>query len=199
MSHLISVIVPIYNVENYLRKCIESILNQTYKSLQIILVDDGSSDQSGSICDEYALKDDRIEVIHKKNGGLVSARKAGLARAKGAYIGFVDGDDYLEPFFYQVLLEDIIKYDVDFVHSGYIREDNVSQTVLNKYENGVCQLEGTQAEFIQSYIFRTDSNVHMNHSIFSKLFKADLIKPCYVDVPDFQSRGEDLIGVCNCI
>ena len=81
----ISIIVPIYNVEKYVRQCIESIINQTYKNLQIILVDDGSTDTSGLICDEYASIDDRIEVIHKKNGGLVTARKIGLQKAKGVY------------------------------------------------------------------------------------------------------------------
>ena len=97
----ISIIVPIYNVEKYVRQCIESIINQTYKNIQIILVDDGSTDTSGLICDEYASIDDRIEVIHKKNGGLDSARKAGIAIASGKYVGYVDGDDWIEPFMYE--------------------------------------------------------------------------------------------------
>ena len=92
----ISVIVPVYNVEKYLRKCIESILNQTFREFELILVDDGSTDSSGKICDEYALKDSRIKVIHKENGGASSARNAGLDVAKGEYIGFVDSDDWIE-------------------------------------------------------------------------------------------------------
>ena len=93
---LISVIVPVYNVSVYLRKCIESIRNSTYINLEIILVDDGSTDDSGNICDHYEKIDDRITVIHKKNGGLSSARNAGLDIATGLYISFIDSDDYIE-------------------------------------------------------------------------------------------------------
>lgn len=95
MDELISVIVPIYRVEKYLHRCINSIINQTYKNLEIILVDDGSPDNSGSICDEYAKRDKRIKVIHKKNDGLGSARNSGLDCASGIYVTFVDGDDYI--------------------------------------------------------------------------------------------------------
>lgn len=95
---LISVIVPIYKVEKYLQKCVQSIINQTYKNLEIILVDDGSPDNCGIICDKLAERDDRIRVIHKKNGGLSSARNAGIEIANGEYIGFVDSDDYIEEF-----------------------------------------------------------------------------------------------------
>ena len=95
MNSLITIIVPVYNVEKYLRKCIDSILCQTYENLQIIFVDDGSTDGSATICDDYAAKDNRIEVIHKANGGLSSARNAGLDIARGDYISFVDSDDYV--------------------------------------------------------------------------------------------------------
>lgn len=93
---LISVIVPVYNVKNYLCKCVDSIINQTYNNLEIILVDDGSTDGSGAICDEYVLKDSRVKVIHKENGGVSSARNLGIAQAGGEYICFVDSDDWLE-------------------------------------------------------------------------------------------------------
>ena len=89
----ISIIVPIYNIKAYFPQCIESLLYQTFSDMEILLVDDGSTDGSGKICDEYAQKDSRIRVLHKKNGGLVSARKAGLSMAKGEYIAYVDGDD----------------------------------------------------------------------------------------------------------
>lgn len=108
---LISVVVPIYKVEQYLEKCILSILNQTYRNLEIILVDDGSPDSCGYICDNFALKDSRIKVIHKHNGGLSSARNAGLAIATGSYIGFVDSDDYIHPKMYQSLIEGFDKCD----------------------------------------------------------------------------------------
>ena len=92
----ISVIIAVYNVEDYIKRCLESIVNQTYNNMQIIIVDDGSTDKSSEICDEYALIDQRIEVIHKENGGLSSARNAGIERAKGDYLIFVDSDDYVD-------------------------------------------------------------------------------------------------------
>ena len=116
---LISIIVPVYNVEQYLAQCIESILKQTYKYLQIILVDDGSTDGSGSICDKYKEIDERIIVIHQQNKGLVGARKAGLYMATGQYIGFVDGDDYINKEMYQSLLDYAITETADVVHSAY--------------------------------------------------------------------------------
>ena len=91
----ISVIVPVYNVENYISECIESISHQSYKEIEIILVDDGATDKSGSICDKYALIDSRIKVIHKENGGLSDARNAGISIATGDYSFYVDGDDFL--------------------------------------------------------------------------------------------------------
>lgn len=96
MEDLITIIVPVYNVEKYLDKCVETITKQTYKKLEIILVDDGSTDSSGKKCDEWKNIDDRIIVIHKKNGGLSSARNAGIDIAKGKYISFVDSDDYID-------------------------------------------------------------------------------------------------------
>lgn len=92
---LISIVIPVYKVELYLEKCIESIINQTYKNLEIIIVDDGSPDNCPKICDEYAQKDNRIKVIHKENGGLSDARNAGIDVAAGKYIAFVDSDDYV--------------------------------------------------------------------------------------------------------
>lgn len=95
-SYLVSIIVPIYNVEKYLDRCIQSILNQSYENLEIILVDDGSPDRSSEICDEYRKSDQRIIVVHKENGGLSDARNAGLILAKAKYIIFLDSDDYIE-------------------------------------------------------------------------------------------------------
>ena len=95
MNIKISILVPIYNVEQYLSRCIDSVLSQEFTEYELILVDDGSPDSCPQICDEYASIDDRIEFVHKKNGGLVTARKIGLQKAKGEYIGFVDGDDYI--------------------------------------------------------------------------------------------------------
>lgn len=120
---LISVIVPVYNVESYIHRCVNSICNQTYTNLEIILVDDGSPDNCGQICDEYAQKDKRIIVVHQENGGLSVARNSGLDRCTGEYIGFVDSDDYIHPEMYERLYQDICKYHVKlaFCHPNMCR------------------------------------------------------------------------------
>lgn len=118
MNELISIIVPIYNVEPYLKKCVDSILNQTYYNLEIILVDDGSPDHCGAICDKYATADDRIRVIHKKNGGLSDARNAGLDIMTGKYVAFVDADDWIEPNMYEKLMENMKYFDADMSFGG---------------------------------------------------------------------------------
>ncbi|MEI7668283.1 MAG: glycosyltransferase family A protein, partial [Erysipelotrichaceae bacterium] len=110
---LISVIVPVYNVEKYIDRCVSSILNQTYKNLDIILVDDGSQDKSGQICDEYALKDNRIKVLHKSNGGLSDARNKGIELSKGEYISFVDSDDTISNNFIDKLYNLCVNYSSD--------------------------------------------------------------------------------------
>ena len=111
LNPLISVIIPVYNVEEYVESCIISVINQQYNNLEIILVDDGSTDKSGEICDQFALQDARIKVFHKKNGGLSDARNYGLANSSGDYIGFVDSDDYISTELYSTLLELCLKYD----------------------------------------------------------------------------------------
>ena len=124
MSELISIIVPVYKVEPYLRKCVESILNQTYRNLEIILVDDGSPDNCGAICDAWEEKDGRIKVIHKKNGGLSDARNAGLAIATGEYISFIDSDDYIAPAFVAELYKAILETGADIAEcaTAYVDE-----------------------------------------------------------------------------
>lgn len=115
---LLSVIVPVYNVERYLPRCVDSILAQTYQNLEILLVDDGGADASGKICDDYAAKDPRVQVIHKTNGGLSSARNAGLDAARGEYLAFVDSDDWIEPDAYAYMLTLARKYGVKLVCAG---------------------------------------------------------------------------------
>ena len=116
---LISVVVPIYNVEQYLERCIDSILHQTYEHLEIILVDDGSPDNSGAICDSYLSLDQRIKVIHKRNGGLSDARNAGLEMASGEFIAFIDSDDTIMPEMIEKLYERIDTDRSDMAFCGY--------------------------------------------------------------------------------
>ena len=114
-NSLVSIIIPIYNVEQYLDRCIKSVINQTYKNIEIILVDDGSTDKCPEICDQYAQKDNRIVVIHKENGGLSSARNAGMKVLKGEYMLFADSDDWIKENTVEELLQIAIEHDVDFV------------------------------------------------------------------------------------
>ena len=118
---MISIIVPIYNVENYLKQCINSILEQTYSDFEIILVDDGSTDKSGLLCDEFSIKDDRIRVIHKTNGGLSDARNVGTEAAKGSYITYIDSDDYVSLDYLESLIKPIQKYGVSISVTGIER------------------------------------------------------------------------------
>ena len=122
MTEKISIIVPVYKVEKYLDKCVRSIVEQTYKNLEIILVDDGSPDNCPAMCDEWARKDSRIAVIHKENGGVSSARNAGLAACTGDYVGFVDYDDWIEPDMYEYLLDISMKSNADVSRCAFVIE-----------------------------------------------------------------------------
>lgn len=135
---LISLIVPVYNVEKYLCECIDSILSQTYKNFELILVDDGSPDNSGKICDEYAEKDSRIKVIHKENGGVSSARNVGLDNANGEYITFVDSDDTVDKQYLELMYDKITEdnYDICISNSKYLLEGLSLKNILVKFLSG---------------------------------------------------------------
>ena len=117
---LISVVVPIYKVEEYLQRCVDSIINQTYKNLEIILVDDGSPDSCPKMCDNFAKQDKRIKVIHKINAGVSEARNTGLEYATGDYVGFIDSDDYIHPTMYEKLLNGIKKENSDICMCRFV-------------------------------------------------------------------------------
>ena len=168
-EEIISVIVPVYNVEAYLARCVDSILEQTYPHLDVILVDDGSKDASGAICDSYAAGDPRIRVIHKENGGLSSARNAGLDVAAGAYIAFVDSDDWLEPDAYEYMLEKMWQYGVKLVCAGrFDVEEHSGEKTL-----GLCpeKEESVTGEDLAGRIFTWD---HCDSSVCDKLFHRSL-------------------------
>jgi glycosyltransferase involved in cell wall biosynthesis len=129
----ISVIIPVYNVEPYIRKCLDSVVNQTYKNLEIICIDDGSTDCSGKICDEYATKDSRVKVFHKKNGGLSSALNVGLENFTGDYLGVVDSDDWTEPDMFEVLHESLKNSGAHISVASYFKDtDSESIHIANK-------------------------------------------------------------------
>lgn len=166
----ISIIIPVYKVEKYLRKCINSVLSQDYKNIEIILVDDGSPDNCGNICDEYAQTDSRIIVIHKENGGLSSARNAGLDIASGDYVGFVDSDDYIEPSMYRGMIETAIQYSTPLVVCGvtYVYEDGT--TAVRSQNSGIVELNFKDA-IIEMNTYRL-----FDMAAWSKLYRADLFK-----------------------
>ena len=164
---LISLIIPVYKVEKYLEKCIQSVINQTYENLQIILVDDGSPDNCGKICDEYAKKDHRIEVIHKSNGGLSDARNKWLEIAKGEYIGFVDSDDYIEADMYEVLYNLLKQYNADVSICNFYTVSQGKIAIKNA-ENGIK--EYNRIEILKEVLL--DNNIQSY--AWNKLYKKEL-------------------------
>ena len=164
----ISVIVPVYKVEPYLRKCLDSIVNQTYQNLEIILVDDGSPDHCGQICDEYAARDERIVVIHKKNGGVSSARNAGLEKASADWIGWVDSDDWIEPDMFEYLLENAKKSRADIAVCSR-KEWYKDRCILRKWEKDI--LLNTEEALRQLL-----ENVQMQNYLWDKLWRRDLFR-----------------------
>lgn len=142
---LISVIIPVYNVEKYLSRCIDSVMEQTYKYLQVILIDDGSTDCSGQICENYAAKDVRIHVIHQKNQGVSAARNKGLDTAKGEYVTFVDSDDFISKDMIERLYDGLIKLEVSYIGCGYNHIDE-NGNILGSYAvNSITTYSGIQA------------------------------------------------------
>ena len=199
--YMISVIVPVYNTEKFLNKCIESILNQTYKDIQIVLVDDGSTDGSGEICDSYSLKDDRVDVIHKKNGGLVSARKAGLMASKGQYVGFVDSDDWIEPDMYEKLYNSLIENEADISMCGRFEDsDFSSKPVYHGIAKGLYKGSRLINEVFPKMIVNEQFfEWGLFPSYWDKLFKREVIKDYLFSVDDGIVMGEDAAGVYPCL
>jgi len=161
----ISIIIPVYNTEQYLAKCIESVINQTYINLEILLVNDGSTDSSLDICNAYASNDSRVVVINKQNGGVSSARNSGLEVATGEYIGFVDSDDFLSPVMYEELLDAIQKNDADIAECGYCTLD-MDYRITGKYEFKNSIIDGN---YQCSYNYL--ANINTTNFNWNKLYK----------------------------
>ena len=199
----ISIVVPVYNVERYLKRCIESIINQTYNNLEILLVDDGSADNCPEICDYYSKVDNRIQVIHKKNGGLVSARKAGVAIAKGDYILNVDGDDWIEKDRVEVLVtKGIISEKPDMVYLRGYQKDYGSSSMLIDSDIPVKTFYGDE---IQKQIFPLLMDI--NEGFYTKVksilvawaVKRELLQEKQSVVDERITMGEDIICVWFCL
>lgn len=167
IKNMVSIIVPVYNIEKYLEECITSIMHQSYKNIEIILVDDGSTDKSGIICDKFSELDKRIKVVHKENGGAASAKNVGLDEANGEYICFVDGDDYIFRDFIENLYNQLIKYNADisecsfyYLYKSHIEKDSF------KSNNVIF----TSKDYLNQYVDEWQSSLFWN-----KLFKSSVI------------------------
>jgi glycosyltransferase involved in cell wall biosynthesis len=212
VEELISVIVPIYKVEKYLKKCIDSIINQTYRNLEIILVDDGSPDRCGEICDDYKLKDERVVVIHKENGGLSDARNVGLDIAKGNYIMFVDSDDYIAENMVYKLYSSLKENNADmslctyvFVEEQYNFASPIKDEVISgidairkmlllknggRYTNACCKLYKSELfEIIRFPLGKVHEDEFISHLVFAKCKRVS----CISDKPYFRIRRDDSI------
>lgn len=167
---LISVIVPVYNVVEYVGKCIDSILNQSYKHIEVILVDDGSTDGSGEVCDTYASKHNHIRVIHKANGGLSTARNAGLADAKGEYLTFVDSDDMIHREYVSTLYKYIEAERAEISSVSFLKIDE-GQRVPTTAPRGAMKVFYSGVDAVESMLFQQG---YIDNSACAKLFKTDL-------------------------
>ena len=181
---LVSVIIPAYNIEDYIGRCLDSIISQTYKNLEIIVVDDGSRDHTGEILDNYAKKDRRIKVIHKENGGVSSARNKGIEVAEGDYIGFIDGDDFIEPEMYKILVDLLEEENADIAHCGY---QMVFPDRVDYYHNTGKKKIQTTEEGLKDLL----SGEIIEPGLVNKLYKKELIKNCRLD--ETVKINEDLL------
>lgn len=169
----ISVIVPVYNVEKYLSQCLDSIIHQTYKNLEIILVDDGSTDSSGLICDNYSQKDKRIKIIHKCQGGLSAARNAGLKIATGEYISFIDSDDFIDKNMYSILINNTQKYNSDIVwfnyYNYYSKKHFINSSIIKN--NDLYDLSSSdKIKFAKNLFYQYKMDAH----VWAKLYKRSI-------------------------
>lgn len=189
---LISVIVPIYMIDRYIGLCVESILNQTYHNIEIILVDDGGKDRCPEICDLYAQKDGRIKVIHKPNGGLVSARKAGLRESNGAYISYVDGDDWIGPGFIEGLYISAVTSEADMVCAGHTR-DLFSKSVhfTNPLPTGIYEGERLKDLWKSMISYGPYYRTGITTYVWNKLFRREILLSPQLAVDERISIGED--------
>ena len=194
-----SVIVPIYNVQKYLNRCIDSVLSQTFEDYELILVDDGSLDECGTICDEYAKKDERIKVIHKENGGLVSARQAGISVATGEYVFHLDGDDAALPDALESAYEIIKKHRPDIVSFSYKRciDGEVRETVEDIVEEGLYD-KAAMEQKIYPRLLSDENMKNLFYFLWGKAIKRELATKYQLMVNTKISQGEDVSCTTPC-
>lgn len=200
MNPFLSVVVPIYKVEPYLRECVDSIIHQRFSDMEIILVDDGSPDGCPAICDEYARKDDRIRVIHKMNGGLVSARKAGVRLAQGVYVTFVDSDDWIDTDMYAVMKELADARGADVITTDFFHDRKGECACFkNKVDAGFYEGEKLEALRRKLLYFGEFYTPGIYPSVWNKWFKRELLVPNLEAIDEGISLGEDMACTYPCI
>lgn len=195
----VSIIIPVYNTEIYLRECLDSMVNQTLREMEMICVDDGSTDGSPAILDEYAEKYANIKVIHQENAGMVAARKCGEAEACGEYVGYMDSDDWAEPDMYEQLYTCAVIHKADLVTSGYYMEGNYTSELLDGVDGGMYHGEDMQ-KLRENMIYDMKRKAAgLRGSRCCKLFSRELLQKIPVPVPNDISLSEDKMQVLACI
>lgn len=195
-SSVISVIVPIYNVEKYLNRCVESIVNQTYKDLEIILVDDGSPDNCPQICDSWAEKDNRIKVVHKENGGLSDARNAGMRNATGEVVSFIDSDDWIESNMFEKMLSQMEQDNSDIVSCGVKWVEENGKILKN---DTVDQHETLDTHSAMSELINDGK---LKQHVWNKIYKTELIKDILFEKGKYHEDvfwSYQIIGKAECV
>ena len=197
---LFSIVVPVYKVEKYLHQCVDSILTQSFSDFELILVDDGSPDNCSQICDDYAKRDERVKVIHKQNGGLVSARKAGLKVASGEFIVNIDGDDYVKQGYLKEFASVISEHNVDVVCVSFVEECEGVEKQNNDFNGfeGFYDRERLENE-IFPFLLKNKNGKGFPSNICMKAFRKTLIEPVQLSVDDTIVMGEDYACVKPCI
>lgn len=186
---MLSIIIPVYNSIKYLNRCVESVLTQKYRNIEIILVDDGSTDGSSEICDSFALKDSRVRVIHKPNEGIVSTRKCGVNAAQGEYIGYVDSDDYIEPDFFEKLICAQRETNADIVCCGY---NNVLGNQVSEFHNQIQSGTYNTKDILSNSLYSGNFYQYgILPLLWNKIYKRDILVKNQLSVPETIVVGDD--------
>lgn len=196
---ILSVIVPVYNTKAYLSRCLDSILKQQISDMEIICVDDGSTDGSGDVLDQYAAMDTRIRVIHKTNEGVVAARRNGLEIAKGKYTAYVDSDDWIAPEMYSTLCNVAQQYGADMVSSGYVLERGVQIEYYDGFPEGLYCGEELLSLRDQTFYCKSKKVAGIRSTLCTKLFLTSMLKTAQSAVPDGITNCEDRLGIVACM
>ena len=201
MKPLLSVIVPVYNTKKYLRKCLDSILAQTYNDYELILVDDGSTDGSSEICDEYAQKSERVFVIHKENCGLLHTRKIGFNEARGEYISYIDSDDFIEPEMYEYMIKKLREHNADIAICNMTYDTNGEREKFPDFtDGGFFDKEKLKMEIYPYMLYSDNCNkVALPPSLCNKIIRKDVLKKALSDADNTISFGEDALCSFPCL